>query len=413
MSPAAAMRILVASPRSHRSPSRTSRRGFTLMEMMISVTILGVISAAAVGFLRVQLRAVTKTAGRFDAQQNATFSSNLVEQELRVAGVGVRDAQPLIVHAAREAIAFNGDIVTNLAPVPGLIPPAVYYDPDAPANAVNVLTTARQITLPGTAWRYPGANYVGSSAETISYYFVADTFSDLANERMLMRRVNDQPARMVARGIRYNASIPFFRYFRRTTTGLAEITIPTAGIWHSDPIHKPKCRTSCTTSSNENSQSSALTDSIAVVQVAFTGLYRDARGDSATRTIVRRIAIKNAGLLGRPTCGDAPAAPSSLNLRALTSGEPDYPGAMFRFRYSGDETSGDNDVKAYAIYRRISPAVDWGDPITIIPASSPPGNDYEFPQSLEPGTVVKYAVAAQDCGLTYSARPETGTLLIP
>lgn len=381
-----------------------ARAGFTLMEMMISVTILGFITAAAVSFFRVQLRTVTSTAGRFDAQQNANYAANLVEQELRVAGVGVRDQQPLIVLASSSAIAFNGDVITTIPNNPA----AIYYNPDAPINSANALTTARQITLPeGSAtWRYPKLNYAGSASETISYYFVADTFSDLADERMLMRRVNDQPPRLVARGIRYDASIPFFRYFRKTAAGLAEIPQASFPIWHSDSVHKVRCVGTCAPGANEPA-ASALTDSIAVVQVAFTGIFRDTRGDSATRTIVRRIAIKNAGLLGRPTCGNAPDAPSRLRLRSALSTEPSYPGAVFTFDRSTDEGAGARDVKTYAIYRRISPETDWGEPIAIIPASAPASGEYEYNDLLPIGTVVRYAARAQDCGLTYSNQPDT------
>ena len=75
----------------------SKRQGFTLIEIMISVTILVVIMGLAVQFMRRQTNAVTMETQRMNALQNAAFAATQVERELREVGSGVADVQPMIV----------------------------------------------------------------------------------------------------------------------------------------------------------------------------------------------------------------------------------------------------------------------------------------------------------------------------
>ena len=77
--------------RRSRRPSRLGgpRAGFTLAEMMIAVTLMLFIFAMVVPFLRTQMHELGQNAGNLDALQNARFSQNAIDRELRVAGAGV------------------------------------------------------------------------------------------------------------------------------------------------------------------------------------------------------------------------------------------------------------------------------------------------------------------------------------
>ena len=74
-----------------------NRRGFTLIEMLISVMIFLLISGVAVQFMRRQSGLVARETTRMDALQNAQFAASQLERDLREAVAGVLDIQPTLV----------------------------------------------------------------------------------------------------------------------------------------------------------------------------------------------------------------------------------------------------------------------------------------------------------------------------
>jgi len=103
------------------------------MELIVSMTVMGLVLGLTVPLFRDQIKVFEKHAGRMDAQQNARFGISMIDRELRAAGVGVPDMQPLIVLAAPNAITFNGDLVSRDSLDVG----SVYYDPDVSANEAS------------------------------------------------------------------------------------------------------------------------------------------------------------------------------------------------------------------------------------------------------------------------------------
>ena len=147
------------------------RRGFTLIEIMISMTILLVIMGAAIQFMRRQANAVALDTQRMDALQNAEFAATQIERELREAGAGVTDAQPVMVQLDTIALTFNANMVSEDANDVR----AVYRNPDADVNAVRGMLQSDRTPLPmsSPARFYPETTYwagngEASSAETIS-----------------------------------------------------------------------------------------------------------------------------------------------------------------------------------------------------------------------------------------------------
>src|SRR3712207_376676 len=157
---------------------RSARTGFTLIETMIAVTLLLAIFTVAVPFFRIQARTVGAQAGRMDAQQNVRYAASTVERELRVAGVGVVEKQPMIVQADAYALTFNTDLVTR----DSLDPQAVYFDSDVDSSTTVVLPHTTPVTLPRSARSYPESTYFAaaglrSKAETISFWVEVDVGS--------------------------------------------------------------------------------------------------------------------------------------------------------------------------------------------------------------------------------------------
>src|ERR1700759_3692619 len=115
-----------------------ARRGFTLIEIMISMTLMLTIIGLSTQLFRKQANAVAQQGGRLDAQQNSRFAVSTLERELRVAGVGVVDAQPLLVMAGATPMTSNANLVANDTADFG----SVYINPDADSAAVGVFKKA-------------------------------------------------------------------------------------------------------------------------------------------------------------------------------------------------------------------------------------------------------------------------------
>ncbi len=89
--------------------------------------------------------------GYLDAQQNSRFAVSMLERELRVAGVGVVDQQPLLVMADTLSLTFNADLVALDTADMG----SENINPKADTTRVDVLLTKEPITLPTTTTTYP------------------------------------------------------------------------------------------------------------------------------------------------------------------------------------------------------------------------------------------------------------------
>ena len=346
--------------------------------MSVMVTLM----AVAVPFFRVQARSVGANAGRMDAHLNAQFAVNSIDRDLRVAGAGIVDAQPLIVYAAANAIAFNADLVST---DPG-DPSAVYLDPDALGSSTTVLPRERPITLPLSAYTYPDSTYwlalgLPSGAETISYWIQPDP-NGAAGTFVMYRRVNDGESTVVARALR-PAGGPVFRYFKVDSAGRqVEISPARLPIKHLAPLH----------GSPRDTGTSALTDSIRGVRVALLGIYDDPDKGEVSKRIQTGVRLMNAGLVKQTSCGEQPLPAMGL-VAGVSAANP--PQITVTWAPSPDERTGEADIQRYALFRRDPAALDWGDPF----ASVAGGLDaYTYVDGdVQYGQTWVYAVSAQDC----------------
>jgi prepilin-type N-terminal cleavage/methylation domain-containing protein len=363
------------------SEIRNPQSGFTLIELLVAMSVMVTLMAVAVPFFRVQARSVGANAGRMDAHLNAQFAVNSIDRDLRVAGAGIVDAQPLIVYAAANAVTFNADLVSTDPGDPG----AVYLDPDAIASLTTVLPRERPITLPLSASTYPDSTYwlaVGlpSRAETISYWIEPD--GSAPGTFIMYRRVNDGDATVVARALR-PATGPVFRYFKVDSLGRqVEISPARLPIMHLAPLH----------GSARDTGSSALTDSIRGVRVSLLGIYDDPDKGEVSKRIQTGVRLMNAGLVKQTSCGEQPLPAMGL-VAGLSSADP--PQITVSWGPSPDEKTGEADIQRYALFRREAAALDWGDPF----ASVAGGLDaYSYVDAdVQYGQTWVYAVSAQDC----------------
>lgn len=382
-----------------RDARRTSRAGFTTIELLVAMSVTLVIIAIAAPIYRAQTRAVSNTAGRTDATRSANFGVDAIEQDLRNTGVGVFDAQPLIVRGAIDAVSFNANMVT--ARTNDLV--AVFYDPDADSTSLSALTTSTSVTLPNSSSTYPQTNYI-SNAETISYYVKADTGVSpiVGGQRVVLyRRVNRMPEEIIARNLIQTSTMPAFRYYRRSLAGvLSEVTGSALPMYHSVPKHGTAADTG----------SAATIDSIAVVKVSLIAMYMDPRGSVVIDTVQRNVRIANQGLLQRAQCGEIPIAPGQPTLTMVTIGGLNA--VKLVWAASTDELTGERDVEMYAIYRRNFGVLDWGEPLTNVPGAGVATLQYTD-NTVDPAMRYEYAISALDCTPAPSALSAASNILMP
>lgn len=378
------------------------RRGFSLAEMMIAVTLMVMVFAIAVPFFRAQTRAMARSAGTFDAQQNLEAAALRLDQELRATGnTGDTIAQPSLVQAQVDAITLNADLVSRTTLVNG----AYYLDSSADAAVVEALTRFTPVALPRSAWTYPGdtASWTAGAAETVSFWVEPDTggaFAGPAGTWRLMRRVNRAAPTPVARGILYDGTQPVFTYFVRDSSGrLRQVPTAQLPLRHVDHIHR----------STGEQLASRRIDSIRVVRVRLTTVHRDPQRGDVQRTMERTIRMPNMGIARFQTCGDRPAAPVLLLADSLDTANRTL---RLRWSSSADEGAGDGDVERYTLFRRPASATQFGaDPLASV-AGAAVGN-YSYVDTGVPAGNWVYGVAAMDCGQLLSTIRASGPVTMP
>lgn len=365
------------------------RQGFTLAEIIIALMLLLMIMGAAVQFLRTQTGLVTRETSRMDAMQNAQFAGSQIERELREAGAGVADFQPMLVQIDSEAMTFNANMVS----VDSGDVRAVYQFSDADTNGTRAMLKTERRTLPNSTVGYPDTTYtiaagVQSGAETISYYLRPDSTTTGTNDYLLFRRLNALPPSLIARGIVKDArdTIPFFTYYKTNTQNrLVPIARAQLPLYHGI-IHG---------AANDTGKF-ALPDSIRAVRLHFLTASTNPRTSvDALRTVETLVRLMNAGLLTRKSCGQPPF-PTPVPTVMSSSAGASPKSVQITWGKSSDDGGNEKDIERYAIFRKLSGATSFGDPISSIPSAM--AATYTYTDiGLIAGQTYVYGIAAQDC----------------
>lgn len=388
-------------------PSRRvlrGRRGFTLAELILTITLTVAVFSAAVPFFTMQLRQLQQDLGRTDAQQTARYAQNTVDRELRNIGIGVTpmDAsqgilrnQPKIVQAHGMAVTFNTDLVANDT----LDLEAVYFDPNVPVALTLTMSTSTPITLPLASKTYPDFTYRKpdgslSLAETLSYWASLDSTAGVPNEYIIWRRVNNGPVTLVARGINIPAGQSLFQYTRVDSAG-SIVTIPSGQL----PLYWDT--------------SGGRADSIRTVTLNVKGVFRgynlQNKATTYTRSVVSQTALANIGLAQRTSCGDVPLNPGTPVAALVMIGGVTR--VQVTWTASNDEASGEKDVQRYVLFRRIV-GTGWAAPINQVGGSRSASYMWED-FDMQSGVSFEYGVVAQDCSPANSAMRTSSAVLHP
>lgn len=384
------------STRFRRPVGAGARPAFTLIEIIIALTLLSIIGAAAVTFLVKQTRAVMVIAGRLDAQQNVSFAMDAISHDLRVAGVGLGNRQPMMLEANAYAVTFNADLVTTDT---ASVTTATYYDPSIPESLTVALKPADKITYPLGALTYPDSTYLQSTgllsnAETISYYFTLDSTSAVANEYLLLRRVNSGAPTMLARALVFPGGAPGFRYFipGAALNSRVELTSPTLPLYYKVGSVGPD----------------SMLAKISEMRVQLDAMYVDPVEGDVYRSASENVPLLNAGLAHAQGCISPPLAPATLTQTAWPTGDS----VGVQWPASGDENGGKRDVKSYSVYRQVAASGVWNTPIYTTAAAG--SATYAFQDKAVPlGQSYAYAVVARDCSPSLSALTVGGGSVTP
>jgi prepilin-type N-terminal cleavage/methylation domain-containing protein len=375
-------------------------RGFTIIEMLVSLVVLSIVMAAAIWFFRGVSRAVAGTADRMDAMQNLRYALSTIDREVRNAGAGTTEQQPTLVYITPSLVVFNADIVSR---TPGSAT-AVNYNPDADPNASNAPTTAQKFTIPGTSIVYPDSTYrtTGSEispAETEMFWFTPDTAPGHSGLYLLMRQVNNNPPDAVARNLLPYPGRPFFDWLQTDTIGnLFSVSSSNLPMRHSVPIHGAFADTGV----------ASRIDSIRAVQVNLYASNGMTGSQRIVRQLVTTIRIPNAGLTKQRSCGDAPIFGKSV--AAVFTGTPGAPQVTLAWGPATDETGGEQDVEKYVIYRRTA-AGTFDDALQSIPSGQAAYTFSDF--TVLNDSTYYYQVTALDCTPLESTPSATGAVTIP
>ena len=385
--------------RSRSAFRRAQHDGFTLLEVMISITILLLVFATAIPLFRTQVQAMGSTAGRSDAQQNVRFATSTIERQLRVAGAGVADQQPLLIQADPYAVTFDADYAARDTAAEGGAFGAVYYDPDLPIGSTMSMTPSQQVTLPRSTRIWPTVSYYRgggppSDAETISFWVAADNSPGSNGRYALFRRVNAMPIDTLARGLILDPLTPPFTY-----QILSALNVPTDVPTTSLPAFHVAVH-----GAPDDTASSALTDQIRFVKIHLKGSFIERNGSTTVQVADASVRLLNAGLLNLATCGEAPVFAQSVSA-AVAPGK-----VVLTWNPASDETGGEKDVEKYVIYRRTA-AGAFADPLAAIPAGLP---SYSFTDTqVLSGEQWIYGVAAEDCGGQFSTVSQSSQVTVP
>jgi prepilin-type N-terminal cleavage/methylation domain-containing protein len=391
------------------------RRGMTLIEMLIAITVFTIILGGALGFLSRQSKGLDKSSSDMGMLQNLSFAGALLQEEIRMAGANVPFKQPAVVYAGTNSFSFNADYASNTDSLY-----TVYYNPGLPNGQVNALTAAQRFVLPGTSpsFSYPDSNYyaigstsINSPAETITWLFALDTSTTTAGDYFLLRQANNLAPEVVIRNVIPTPGRNFFRYYykRIPAAGTASSsldTVPTAWmpLAHTQGVHGMA----------SDIGAAARIDSLAVVEVSFTVTNGLTGADLRTRAISFMIPMPNIGTKKVTSCGDVPILGTSITATWVVDNTPVPPETtmVLHWNQATDETGGEQDVRAYVIWRRQVGATTWDTAITTVPAgaASPSYAD----QIVHPGAPgYQYALAAQDCTPSLSTMTTVSAPLSP
>lgn len=377
-----------------------NRRGMTLLEVLIAITVFTIVIAGAMSYLQAQTKAFYKGSDRMVTLQNLRFATHRLETDVQTAGTNLVFGQPAVVYAGADAVAFNADYASNVPSDAS----AVFYDPGVPSGQVSGL--ASSLVVPTSSFTYGDTLYrdprsgIPSSAELITFFFEADTSTARPDDFILKRKVNAAKPEVVARHLLPMTGKPFFQYLVDTAPGIDTVSSGSLPLGHTAKVHGGPSDTAAV----------AAIDRVRglVVNIRATnGLSGDLE---YTSELSRTIAMPNVDTRVLASCGGAPLL-GSLGFVATQKTQAGNDYIQVSWNAATDEVGGEQDILRYVIWRRTGSVPAWGDPYLSIPAGLASYQYDDF--DVKSGESYQYSVAAQDCTPRLSSQVLSTSVNVP
>ena len=393
------------------TPLVRPRRGVSLVELLVTMSIFGVVGASAVGFLLAQTKGFRVTANRSEQIQNGRFGRDLMRQEIRTAGTNTADFQPVIVYASDSVFAFNSDLLTNRVDS-AQFTGAIYTDLYATSAEASSFDLGSAQVIPGTSFTYPLANYsaitgTAGEAETIIFRFVRDTGSANSADYMLLRQVNNGRAEMIASGLRKVGTTPFFRYWydptRYSATSTDLDSVPRSWL----PLAKTVAQMGAIP--DTGTAPSTRIDQLRTVEVNFEATHPTTSG---SELVNYQVPLPNAAVDRQSrACGRTPIAPTAPSV----AWNHDSAAVLITWPKAADDAGGESDAVRYVIWRRVTGAASWGSPLASVSAIGAT-TTYRYKDGgvdTGLGRSYQYALAVQDCTPNLSGIAASTGVVVP
>jgi len=370
--------------------SQTGRAGFTLVELLIGITMTAAVMGAGFSLFQSQSRFFGTNEQRYDMMQNSRGALEDAQRVIRTMGAGVPNTQPVLVYGDNNVLAFNSDFVEQDTVDTRW---AAYFNAEAPVAETISWDVGNASNIPGTAYNYPPANFLlgsgdPSPAETYTFYFSADSSTARTDDYILWQRVNNGTPTLVARNILAHPSgQPFFEYLARRSLvgGDTLFTEPTGNL----PLER-----TIVTSTTVDTAAATRPDSVRAIRMNM----RFTNGQTGTaerfRDVQTTVQVPNNGIPLPTVCGRNPIAPTSFVAVDTVFGSGQL---WLTWGKSVDQDAGEQDVLQYILYRKLQSATAWSDPLTIIKRIPGQATYTEMIAGNTPGVPYTFGVSAQDC----------------
>jgi type II secretory pathway pseudopilin PulG len=371
---------------------RHNERGFTLVELLIAMTLTVAVMGVAFSLFRSQSHFFGTDQQRYDEMQNARAALEGAQRVIRTMGAGVPNSQPVLVYADNNALAFNTDYVEQDTVDTRW---AAYFNAEAPLAETFAWDVANATVIPTTAYTYPTQNYTlgsgdPSPAETEMLYFSPDSSTARSDDYILWQRVNAGTPVLVARNILPHPNgKPFFQYLQRRTLASGDTLIiePTANL----PLER---RVLIAGLSSTDSANYVRPDSVRAVQINIRFTNGESGSLERFRDVQTTIQTPNNGIPQPTVCGRPPLAPASFTVVDTIPGSGRL---WFTWARSVDQDAGEQDVLQYILYRKLQAGATWASPLIVVRRISGQTSYSTEIAGNTPGTAYTFGVSAQDC----------------
>jgi len=370
--------------------SSIRRSGFTMVELLIGMTMGVAVMGAAFTLFRSQARVFGTNQQRYDMMQNSRGALEEAQRVIRTMGAGAPNGQPVLVYGDANVLSFNTDFIEQDTVDTRW---AAYFNAEATPSETISWNTSAAATIPGTSYTYPTSNFLlgsgdPSPAETYTFFFQADASTARSDDYVLYQQVNNGTPQIVARNILAHPSgRPFFQYLQRQSTSTGDTLIL-------EPNGNLPLKRTVVTASTTDTAAATRPDSIRAIRMNLRFTNGQTGAAEHFRDLQTTIQVPNNGVPLPTVCGRNPLAPGSLTVvdTAFGSGK-----LWLTWTKSTDQDAGEQDVLQYILYRKLQGATTWADPLLIVRRVANQASYTQMIAGNTPGADYTFGISAQDC----------------